>query len=148
MEIIGKIKKIFDTKVVSDKFKKREFVLTIDLNTPYPQDIIFQVVNDKTILLDNLKPNDEVKVFFSIRGKEYINANNEIKYFVTLDAFRIDKFVKLDNHPIDNFKPNQPIQNTNINTEQTEYNNFNDYNIEKNELENNSLDEEVEDLPF
>lgn len=95
MEIVGKIKKIMDVQNVSDKFKKREFVLSTDLNTPYPQHIMFQTTQEKCAILDNLKANDEVKVFFNIRGREWTSPQDgQIKYFVTLEAWRIDKLMK------------------------------------------------------
>jgi len=103
MEIVGKIKKIMDLQVVSDRFKKREFVLSTDLNTPYPQHIIFQTTQEKCAMLDNLKPNDEVKVFFNIRGREWTSPqDNQVKYFVTLEAWRIDKFTPVDAAPTTN----------------------------------------------
>lgn len=93
MEITGKIKKIMDLQNVSEKFRKREFVLTVDEHTPYPQYIIFQTTQDKCAILDNLRVNDEVKVFFNIRGREWTSPqDNQIKYFVSLEAWRIDKF--------------------------------------------------------
>lgn len=96
MEIVGKIKKIMDVQNVSDKFKKREFVLSTDLNTPYPQHILFQTTQEKCSMLDNLKVTDEVKVFFNIRGREWTNQEGQIKYFVTLEAWRIDKFTPVE----------------------------------------------------
>ncbi len=93
MEITGKIKKIMDVQQISDTFRKREFVLTVDYNSPYPQYVLFQTIQDKCSMLDNLKVNDEVKVFFNIRGREWINPqDNQPKYFVSLEAWRIDKF--------------------------------------------------------
>ncbi len=96
MEIVGKIKKIMDVQNVSDKFRKREFVLSTDLNTPYPQHILFQTTQEKCSMLDNLRTNDEVKVFFNIRGREWTNQEGQIKYFVTLEAWRIDKFTPVE----------------------------------------------------
>ncbi|GIV28792.1 MAG: hypothetical protein KatS3mg027_2606 [Bacteroidia bacterium] len=96
MEIVGKIKKIMETQNVSDKFKKREFVLSTDLNTPYPQHILFQTTQEKCAMLDNLRTNDEVKVFFNIRGREWTNQEGQVKYFVTLEAWRIDKFTPVE----------------------------------------------------
>lgn len=96
MEITGKIKKIMDLQEVNERFKKREFVLATDLNTPYPQYILFQTIQEKCALLDNLKVNDEVKVFFNIRGREWINPEGQTKYFVTLEAWRIDKFMPVE----------------------------------------------------
>lgn len=94
MEITGKIKKIMNIHNVNDKFKKREFVLTIDYNTPYPQHVLFQTTQEKCSLLDNLRENDEAKVFFNIRGREWTNPENQVKYFVSLEAWRIYKLIQ------------------------------------------------------
>lgn len=90
MEITGKLKEIFDTQVVSEKFKKREFVLTTEENTPYPQQISFQVTQDKCELLDLRHEGEEIKVQFNLRGREW-NGPQGIKYFNTLEAWRVEK---------------------------------------------------------
>lgn len=90
MEVTGQLKAKFDTQTVSDKFKKRDFVLATDLSTPYPQFISFQVTQDKCAVLDAYNVGDEVKVSFNLRGREH-NGINGIKYFNTLDAYKIEK---------------------------------------------------------
>jgi hypothetical protein len=62
MQVIGQIKVISDTQKVSEKFSKREFVLTTEASTPYPQHVSFQVTQDKVNLLDNLAIGQEVTV--------------------------------------------------------------------------------------
>lgn len=89
-KLTGKIKVIKDTEKVTDKFSKREFVVT-DSSTQYPQDILFQSVQDKCSMLDGIKEDQEVEVSFNLRGREWVNpAGGEIKYFNTLDAWRIE----------------------------------------------------------
>jgi single-strand DNA-binding protein len=90
MEVIGTIKVKFDTQRVSEKFQKREFVLTTEANTPYPQHISFQVTQDKCTVLDQFNEGDEVKVQFNLRGREW-NGPQGIKYFNTLEAWRIER---------------------------------------------------------
>ena len=90
MEITGTLKVKFDTQKVSDQFSKREFVLTTEANTPYPQHVPMQVTNDKCWLLDALNPGDELKVDFNIRGREW-NGPQGTKYFVTIDAWKLEK---------------------------------------------------------
>lgn len=90
MEISGVIKQIFDTQKVSDKFQKRDFVLTTEGNTPYPQHVLFQVTQDKCSLLDKLETGDEVKVQFNLRGREW-NGPKGVQYFNTLEAWRLEK---------------------------------------------------------
>lgn len=90
MEVTGTLKVKFDTQKVSDRFQKREFVLSTDLNTPYPQHVSFQVTQDKCNILDNFSEGDELKVQFNLRGREW-NGPQGIKYFNTLEAWRIEK---------------------------------------------------------
>ncbi|RME19355.1 MAG: DUF3127 domain-containing protein [Bacteroidetes bacterium] len=99
MELTGRIKKIMDIQNVNDKFKKREFVLVIDENTQYPQYILFQTTQEKCGLLDNVKLNEQVKVHFNIRGREWTASDGQTKYFVTLEAWKIEKFVSVENIP-------------------------------------------------
>lgn len=91
MEVTGQLKAKFDTQTVSDKFKKRDFVLATDLSTPYPQFISFQVTQDKCSVLDNYNVGDEVKVSFNLRGREYNNPTKGMQYFNTLECWRIEK---------------------------------------------------------
>lgn len=90
MEVIGTLKAKFDTQKVSDRFQKREFVLTTEANTPYPQHVSFQVTQDKCNLLDQFSEGDELKIQFNLRGREW-NGPQGIKYFNTLEAWRIER---------------------------------------------------------
>ena|ERR1017187_5586807 len=91
MEVIGIIKAKFDTTVVSERFKKRDFVVTIEPGSPYPQQVSFQLVQDKVSLIDSLNIGDEVKVLFNLKGREWVSPQGETKYFNTIDAWRIEK---------------------------------------------------------
>jgi hypothetical protein len=90
MEVTGQLKLKYDTQKVSEKFQKRDFVLATDLNTPYPQYVSFQVTQDKCSILDTFNQGDEIKVQFNLRGREW-NGPQGIKYFNTLEAWRIEK---------------------------------------------------------
>jgi len=90
MEVTGQLKLKFDTQKVSEKFQKREFVLSTDMSTPYPQHVSFQVTQDKCSMLDQFNPGDELKVQFNLRGREW-NGPQGVKYFNTLEAWRIEK---------------------------------------------------------
>ncbi len=86
----GTVKVVFPTVQVSEKFSKREFVVT-DSSSMYPQDIMFQLTQDKCALIDGVNPNDQVEVSFNLRGREWTSPQGEVKYFNTLEAWRIDK---------------------------------------------------------
>jgi len=89
MEVTGTLKVKFDTQKVSDRFTKREFVITTEANTPYPQHVSFQITQDKCSMLDQYNDGDEIKVQFNLRGREW-NGPQGIKYFNTLEAWRIE----------------------------------------------------------
>ena len=86
----GIVKLVSPTVQVSDKFSKREFVVT-DNSSMYPQDILFQATQDKCSLLDGFQQNDQVEVSFNLRGREWTSPSGEVKHFNTLEAWRIDR---------------------------------------------------------
>lgn len=90
MEVTGQLKLKGDIQKVSEKFQKRDFVLSTDLNTPYPQHVSFQITQDKCSLLDQFNEGEELKVQFNLRGREW-NGPQGVKYFNTLEAWRIEK---------------------------------------------------------
>ena len=90
LSIEGKVKRILDEQVISERFKKREFV--IETEEQYPQVLVFQLVQDKTNLIDQINLGDRIEVFFNLRGREWQkDASSEIRVFNTLDAWRIQK---------------------------------------------------------
>lgn len=90
MEVTGILKVKFETQKVSDRFSKREFVLTTEATSPYPQQVSFQLTQDKCNLLDQYNIGDEMKIQFNLRGREW-NGPQGVKYFNTLEAWRIEK---------------------------------------------------------
>lgn len=75
---------------VSEKFKKREFVLS-DNSPSYPQTILFQLTQDRCSLLDNANVGEEITVHFQLKGREWKNPQGEVKFFNSLDVFKIEK---------------------------------------------------------
>ena len=94
MELQGKIKMIGNTQVITDSFKKREIVITT--NEQYPQHIMTEFVQDKVDLLNNYEVGQDVKISINIRGREWKNPQGEIKYFNSIQGWRIEK---LNNDP-------------------------------------------------
>ena len=88
-KIKGKVKAVGQTVQVSDKFSKREFVVT-DESEKYPQDIMLQLTQDKCELLNSVQVNQEVEVSFNLRGRGWANPQGEVKYFNTLEAWKIE----------------------------------------------------------
>ncbi|NLR92050.1 MULTISPECIES: DUF3127 domain-containing protein [Flammeovirga] len=86
-EVVGKVEKIMDTQQVSDRFKKREFVLLIQ-DGSYPQYIKFQATQDRCTLLDGFNEGDDIAVTFDLKGRPF-DKGGETIYFTNLEAWRI-----------------------------------------------------------
>lgn len=89
-KLTGTVKVVNSTVQVSEKFSKREFVVT-DSTGMYPQDILFQATQDKCSLLDGVQSGEQIEVSFNLRGREWTSPQGEVKYFNTLEAWRIEK---------------------------------------------------------
>jgi hypothetical protein len=89
IETIGKLHTIFDTKQISDRFSKREFVVELS-DSKYPQTVLFQLTGDRCGLLDQLSVGDQVRVEFSLRGREWRSPSGELKYFNSLDVWKVE----------------------------------------------------------
>src|SRR5215216_5675913 len=90
LQIKGKLKVKGSEQPINDRFRKREFVLTDD-SSQYPQHISFQLTQDKCALLDAYNVGDEMTVSFNLRGREWTSPKGEVKYFNSLEAWRIEK---------------------------------------------------------
>ena len=90
IETTGKLHTIFDTKQVSERFTKREFVIELVDNPKYPQLVQFQLTGDRCSQLDGMQVGDEVRIEFSLRGREWRSPSGEIKYFNSLDVWKIE----------------------------------------------------------
>ena len=90
LQVKGKLKLKGEALAVSDRFRKREFILTDD-SIQYPQHITFQLTQDKCSLIDNINPGDEMTVSFNLRGREWTSTKGEVKYFNLLEAWKIEK---------------------------------------------------------
>ncbi|MGB7392766.1 MAG: DUF3127 domain-containing protein [Pricia sp.] len=89
MEVQGKIKKIDETKEYGNNgFRKREVVITTE--EQYPQHLAIEFVQDKTDLLNNYKVGQDVKISINLRGREWTNPQGEVKYFNSIQGWRIE----------------------------------------------------------
>lgn len=88
-DITGKLYNKQDTKQVSERFSKREFVLEV-ADGKYPQFISFQSTGDRCADLDDYGVGDELRITFNLRGREWKNPQGEVKYFNSLDVWKID----------------------------------------------------------
>ncbi len=87
--LIGTLKKKYDVQQISEKARKRDFVVKDNGNHQYPQYVSFSLWQDKVLVLDDLKEGDEVKVSFYFRGRMWKNPKGEERYFNTLEAVSV-----------------------------------------------------------
>jgi len=89
MEIQGKVKMIGETQTFGNNgFRKREIVVTTE--EQYPQHIMVEFVQDKTDLLNNYNVGQDVKISINLRGREWTNPQGEVKYFNSIQGWRIE----------------------------------------------------------
>ncbi|MCP4037062.1 MAG: DUF3127 domain-containing protein [bacterium] len=91
IQISGKLHAIFDTNQVTERFRKREFVIELADNPRYPQFVLFQLSGDRCESLDGFALGDEVSLDFSLRGREWQSPQGETKYFNSLDVWTIER---------------------------------------------------------
>ena len=90
MNISGKIKLIGETKEYgSNGFRKRELVVTTQ--EQYPQNILVEFIQDKCEILNSYQVGEIVKIDINIRGREWTNKDNQLKYFNSIQGWRIEK---------------------------------------------------------
>lgn len=93
LEITGKLVEKYDTQVVNDRFRKREFVIEVteEVNgSAFTNYAKMQLVQNKTDIIDRFQLGDSLRVNFSIKGNRY-ERDGKVSYFSNLDAWRIEK---------------------------------------------------------
>ncbi len=92
LEVSGKLLVKYDTQQVSEKFKKREFVIELaeEINgNIYTNFAKMQLVQNKCDIIDRFKEGDQVKVSFNIKGNKW-ERDGKVNYITNLDAWRIE----------------------------------------------------------
>ncbi len=92
-EITGKVIDISPVNQVSDKFKKREFVIEKKETggaAVFIDYVKFQLVQDKVDLINESFLNEDVKIWFNLKGNKW-ERDGKINYFTNLDAWKIEK---------------------------------------------------------
>lgn len=95
-EFNGKLIVKNDVVVVSDKFKKREFVVetseTGSNGQTFTEQVLFQLTQDRVNLLDVVNVGDDVAVNFNVRGRAWQKTPQDpVRYFNNLEAWRVNK---------------------------------------------------------
>lgn len=92
LEVTGKLVVKYDTQQVSEKFKKREFVMELaeEINgNIYTNFAKMQLVQNKCDIIDRFNVGDAVKVSFNIKGNRW-ERDGKVNYITNLDAWRVE----------------------------------------------------------
>ncbi len=90
VSISGTIKVLGKTQQVSEKFSKREVVIT-EAGGQYPQHIPVEFTQDRCAILDGYKPGEEVTVSCYVNGREWTGKDGVTKHFLSLKGDRIER---------------------------------------------------------
>ena len=99
-EITGKVIDILPVNQVSDKFRKREFVIErkeTGGTALFIDYIKFQLLQDKCELINESFMNEEVKITFNIKGNRW-EREGKVNYFTNLDAWKIERIASMANN--------------------------------------------------
>ena len=91
MKTEGKIHATFEAQQVTERFRKREFVLELEGSSRYPQTVLFQLTGDRCGELDGFNVGEAVSVEFSLRGREWKSPKGEIRYFNSLEVWSLER---------------------------------------------------------
>jgi len=109
-EITGKVIEIYPTVQVSDKFRKREFVIEkkeAGGSAVFIDYLKFQLVQDKCDLINESFLQEEIKIWFNLKGNKW-ERDGKINYFTNLDAWKIEKASGSAREQ--NFSANKPLE--------------------------------------
>ncbi len=91
MNIKGKLIEKFDTQDVSENFRKREFVVEYAENPQYPEQLKFELIQSNCEQLDQVEIGDDINVTFNLKGRKWTDPQGNVKYFNSLQAWRLEK---------------------------------------------------------
>ena len=90
LQVEGTLHEIFDEMQVTDRFKKREFVLEMTDDRGYKEHPKFQLTQNRCSLLDSFNKGEKVQVFFSLSGRPY-TKDGRTTYFTNLNAWKVNR---------------------------------------------------------
>ena len=97
MEFNGEIVYVGAVEQISDKFKKRTFVV-LDKSGKYPNEVQFELVQNNCGLVDEIRIGDLVQVAYDVRGRSFQRKDGSQGWMNSLQAWRV---VKVERTPRD-----------------------------------------------
>ena len=91
-EVTGRLIVKGDIQEISDRFKKREFVIEVEneRNSDWNDFIKVQLTQDRCDLIEDINLNDNITVGFNLRGRKW-EKEGETSYFTNLEGWRVKK---------------------------------------------------------
>lgn len=92
LQITGKLIEKYDVQQVSEKFKKREFVLEVyeEYNgQTYTNFAKMQLVQAKCDIIDRFNIGDSITVSFNVKGNKW-EKDGKVSYITSLDAWKVE----------------------------------------------------------
>ena len=144
LEVTGKLLVKYDAQQVSEKFKKREFVIELaeEINgNIYTNFAKMQLVQNKCEIIDRFREGEMVRVSFNIKGNKW-ERDGKVNYITNLDAWRVESASAAPSGNNGNQQAAPAYNNTGGNNNNSGGNNFNAApNF-------NPSPETIDDLPF
>lgn len=110
MELSGNVILIGKTESFgSNGFRKRELV--VETEEQYKQKILIEFVQDKCDLLNSYEVGQSVKIGINLRGREWTNPQGEVKYFNSIQGWRIEKAEAQEPSAPPAFEPANAVSN-------------------------------------
>lgn len=89
MEVKGRLEYKGEIQHISNTFEKQEFVIEFAENPQYPEFIKFELIQGKCGEIDKFNIGTTITVAFNLKGNKWEDPQGGVKYFNTLQAWKI-----------------------------------------------------------
>ncbi|HAD96509.1 MAG TPA: hypothetical protein DCG19_03830 [Cryomorphaceae bacterium] len=89
VKLTGHIKRIAETQHFGENFCKRSVI--IETQEKYPQVLEIELHQDRVDLIDPYTEGEKATFHINVRGREWTSPKSEVRYFITLIAWKIEK---------------------------------------------------------
>lgn len=89
MEVKGRLEYKGEIQFISNTFEKQEFVIEFAENPQYPEHIKFELIQGKCGEIDQFNIGTTITVAFNLKGRKWEDPQGGVKYFNTLQAWKI-----------------------------------------------------------
>ncbi len=114
-EVTGRLIVKGDIQKISDKFKKREFVIEVEneRNSDWNDFVKVQLTQDRCDIIEDINLNDNITVGFNLRGRKWENEG-KTSYFTNLEGWRVKKADSNDGSALGTQAPEIPAPESEV----------------------------------